>query len=317
MDSSYQESDSHLKKAIKKDFLSRALALKTNNDLQRSGSIHNGINAFDSLNLSKKLAEDSVFDNSSTDKELVWIEWTKPNAVHSHNKVGWKEMHSVYFHPNAKALDKKITLWFLERTQDTISGVGRERTFFLSQFDEAKIYDLDVKFQKNFKTPENASVSIRIQYIRNEEELLKKIIKLYDQKRSLLAMLLKKWMDEVKSYQGRKSTKHRKKNSQFGGWYDQTLNIRPDPDRSLMSLDHTSRDQSLLYESINNDSGVVRNIGNDESYEFKRSFDSPETWKMTSFRSSINKERKVSEIKTNDEFFTLFPSTATEEHENQ
>lgn len=71
MDSSYQESDSHFKKAIKKDFLSRALALKTNTDLLRSGSIHKGINEYDSLNLSKKIAEDSVFDNNPTDKELV------------------------------------------------------------------------------------------------------------------------------------------------------------------------------------------------------------------------------------------------------
>lgn len=147
----------------------------------------------------------------------------------------------------------------------------------MSQFDEAKIYDLDVKFQKNFKTPENASVSIRLQYIRDEEELLTKIIKLYDQKRSLLAMLLKKCMDEVKSYQGRKSTKHRKKCSQFGGWYDQTLNIRPDHDKSLVSVDHTSRDPSLLYDSVNNDSGIVRNLGNEDSYEFRRTFDSPET----------------------------------------
>ena len=101
-------------------------------------------------------------------------------------------MHTLYLHQDSKPIDKRITLSFLEITPSELKVVGRERTFYLSQFDEGKIYDIEVKFQKNFKSLEHASINVKIQYIQDEEGLIQKIIHLYEQKKTLLSLLLKK-----------------------------------------------------------------------------------------------------------------------------
>lgn len=73
----------------------------------------------------------------------------------------------MYFHPDCKALDKKITLSFIKiENQNEAISIGKERTFFLSQFDSTKVYDFDIKFQKHFESHDYASLNVKIQYIK-------------------------------------------------------------------------------------------------------------------------------------------------------
>ena len=130
-------------------------------------------------------------EEQKVEKEWVWLEWTLPSRVYKGNKVSFKEMHTLYLHQDSKPIDKRIVLSFLEITPSELKIVGRDRTFYLSQFEEGKIYDVEVKFQKNFKSLEHASVNIKIQYIQDEENLIRKIIHLHEQKKTLLSLLLK------------------------------------------------------------------------------------------------------------------------------
>lgn len=158
--------------------------MKNTHDMNNLSSIHklgnNSGKSIDSLNVSKKkISSDSLIADSLLEKEMVCLESTFPCSAYKGDKVGWKQMHSIKFHSSTKPLNKKITLSFLERNGNKITAIGKERTFFLSQFDESKVHDLDVKFQKNFKSTEYATVAIRIQYIKNEEELITNILGKY------------------------------------------------------------------------------------------------------------------------------------------
>jgi len=220
------------------------------------------MNSIDSLNASRKQADESTVESSRLEKEVVLLECTSSAAADKDNHLQWKQMHSLYFHPEAKELDKKITISFLRRSQEGVFAVGRERTFFLSQFEEGKIHEFEINFQKNFKSVENASVSVRVQYIRDEKELIHRIIELYEKKRKLLGLLLKKWVDEVRGCQEEEPVvKHQKKSSQFGGWYDKTLKVKNDQSKSMMSVGYTSKDQSMLCdESVQNESQILKHI---------------------------------------------------------
>lgn len=206
-----------------KEVLRYAIANKTISLVHRSGSSGSHlINISDSFSLSK-IQDNCSIETSPIETELVCLESTL--AVESLNdKCVFNDMRTVYFHSDSKALDKKFTLWFIECSKDKIQAVGRERTFFLTQFSEAKIYETEIKFQKNFKALENAAINVKIQYVKNEEALITKIINLFEQKRKLLGILLKRCLDEIKNAHGENSLKtHKKKGSEFGGWYDKNI----------------------------------------------------------------------------------------------
>lgn len=274
------------------------------------------INSIDSLNISKKAIDDSTTE-CNLETQVMWIEWTKPISPDSWSSLQWKEMHSLYFHPQAKALDKKITLSFLKRQNGTIWAVGRERTFLLSQFDEGKIHEFEVDFQKNFKSYEKATVSVKIQYIPNEQELINRIIELYEQKRKLLSILLKKLINEVKGEQEEEQEEehyskptHKKKSSQFGGWYDKWLNLKSEQSKSILSAGYTSRDQSFANESVQNESGVYKqdDYQTPDKNELERWNDSINLQHLASAddESDVWVEQRTSIISNNDEFFKVF-----------
>ena len=277
MESSCSDNEKVVRKSQTKDPLSRALAIKINplvdpnkrekeNKLGRSTTLNKSnftMSSSNSLDAKMKLCEMHIFEDSKIEKEWVWIEWTLPSNAHKDNKVSFKEMHTLYLHQDSKPIDKRITLSFLEITPSELKVVGRERTFYLSQFDEGKIYDIEVKFQKNFKSLENASINVKIQYIQDEEGLIQKIIHLYEQKKTLLSLLLKKWLDEIKKFQDIKPTTKRKKNtSHFGGWYDKNLNNRSERMKSVISGEITSRDPSFINDNEQNESDILQEIEN-------------------------------------------------------
>lgn len=84
----------------------------------------------------------------------------------------------------------------------------------------------------------------------------------------MLNMLLKKCLEEAKRFQDDNSPTHQKKKSQFGGWYDKTLNVRQDQSKSMISGDGTSRDNSVLENTLHQDSEILN--GRDSEGKFIR-----------------------------------------------
>jgi hypothetical protein len=209
-----------------KEVLPYAIASKTFSSLNTSGSVASPpINLSSSIIVSKNVTVGCSLENFPAEKELVCIESTIAVEPFKDTCV-FNDMRTIFFHPDSRPLDKKLTLCFTEWSKDKVQVVGRERTFFLNQFDEAKIYETEVKFQKNFKALESATLNVKIQYVKNEEALINKIMNLFEKKRKLLGLLLKRWMNEIKTVHGEHTSpvqKHKRVRSQFGGWYDKNI----------------------------------------------------------------------------------------------
>ena len=72
---------------------------------------------------------------------------------------------------------------------------SKERTFYLSQFEEGKVYDVPIAFEGS--EGQVSKVELKVQYVKDEEGLIESILELYESKRKLLSLLLKKWIDEI------------------------------------------------------------------------------------------------------------------------
>mmetsp|Transcript_4043 Transcript_4043/g.3823 ORF Transcript_4043/g.3823 Transcript_4043/m.3823 type:complete len:102 (+) Transcript_4043:794-1099(+) len=100
-------------------------------------------------------------------------------------------MHCLFFNKDVESLKKKFNICFLERLQDRATSHCKDRTLFVSQFDEGKIYENELSFKSQENDTEVATLSIKIQYIKDEEQLIHSILDLCENKRKLLSMLLK------------------------------------------------------------------------------------------------------------------------------
>ena len=186
---SYNDKYSQVPQVKKTNFLKHALALKRTGEGKSKDSKPNYSKVHNKENKNKDKFLDTLFSLESADMDkviseevitqLMYVESTRPLKFNFDSKIKhvkpfvakgkllWREMHWMYFHPDCKALDKKITLSFIKiENQNEAISIGKERTFFLSQFDSTKIYDFDIKFQKHFESHDYASLNVKIQYIK-------------------------------------------------------------------------------------------------------------------------------------------------------
>ena len=98
-------------------------------------------------------------------------------------------------------LINKICISFLERTKERAISYAKEQTLFLSQFEEGKIYTSEVIFKNEETNTHIATLLIKIQYVKDEKNLINKIIGLFENKRKLLSVLLKNCVREIKKLQ--------------------------------------------------------------------------------------------------------------------
>ena len=76
--------------------------------------------------------------------------------------------------------------------RDRAISYAKDRTIFISQFEEGKIYDNEVIFKSQQDDRQLASLKVKVQYIKDEQNLIQSILELCENKRKLLSLLLKK-----------------------------------------------------------------------------------------------------------------------------
>lgn len=173
------------------------------------------------------------------------------------------------------------------KSKSEAHSIGKERTFSLSQFEGGKIYTFDIKFQKHFESQNYASVSVKIQYVKDEERLITEILELYDQKQQFLATFLEKCSERI--YELNRATfriDKSKSKSQFAGWYQKSESDKFLPHNSnFVSVSHEKSFGSKP--SSFRETSKHSNNGDGYSYKFEENELNIETASVVERRESI------------------------------
>ena len=298
----------------KPDFLRQALALKSSKENKQSklkppvDGTHRKSKSTGSKMVindyyeSSGVVKDETQDLDPIETQLVLLEYTKSlrlqnlsnklkyqkQNINNYNRFIWKEMHYLYFHPEWDQNDKTFTLSFVKRkSKSEAHSIGKERTFSLSQFEGGKIYTFDIKFQKHFESQNYANISVKIQYVKDEERLITEILELYDQKQQFLATFLEKCSERI--YELNRATfriDKSKRKSQFAGWYQKSESDKFLPNNSnFVSVSHEKSFGSKP--SSFRETSKHSNNGDGYSYKFEENELNIETASVVERRESI------------------------------
>mmetsp|Transcript_8412 Transcript_8412/g.7435 ORF Transcript_8412/g.7435 Transcript_8412/m.7435 type:complete len:225 (+) Transcript_8412:948-1622(+) len=212
-------------------------------------------------------------------------------------------MHCLYFHSDTKALDKKFNLRFLERSKEKALSYGKERTFFLSQFEEGKIYEVDIGFQYSSNGENLANLKLKLQYVKDEENLIENILDLYENKRKLLSLLLKKCIEQINGISEGSDKGDNPQDENSCKSDDNKMNLlNKVKQQSMISWGTSNKTQSFV---VNNEPSLSKGIS---------IIDNSDKISCFSFGDKMEyRHNKTPSKNHNDDFFKMFPGYKSED----
>jgi len=155
--------------------------------------------------------------NDSTGNEYMLMHKTKEQLAAMNRHLKWNEPFVIKFHPQAQDKLKMFTVSINEHFKDWSKVIGSERTFKLDQFDPSKIYDLKVDIKKNFIEDSDATLAMKVQYIKNLNKQLRHAIEGLATQKNHFYSLLKFSIDKIKYLRSNSGLVD--ESDQNGGWY--------------------------------------------------------------------------------------------------